>query len=106
MAKKKENILVIVESPAKSKTIKKILGSSYEIEASYGHIRDFPPKVLGFDVQNNFTPTFEIIPEKKAVVKKLNDLAQKSDRVYLASDPDREGEAGRSLMYRMIKFIV
>ncbi len=93
MAKKKEQILVIVESPAKSKTIKKILGNSYDIEASYGHIRDFPPKVLGFDVQNDFTPTFEVIPEKKAVVKKLNDLAQKSDKVYLASDPDREGEA-------------
>lgn len=93
MAKKKEHILVIVESPAKSKTIKKILGSSYDIEASYGHIRDFPPKVLGFDVKNNFTPTFEVIPEKKAVVKKLNDLAQKADKVYLASDPDREGEA-------------
>ncbi len=93
MAKKKEQILVIVESPAKSKTIKKILGPSYDIEASYGHIRDFPPKVLGFDVQNDFTPTFEIIPEKKAVVKKLNDMAQKADKVYLASDPDREGEA-------------
>ncbi len=93
MAKKKEHILVIVESPAKSKTIKKILGTSYDIEASYGHIRDFPPKVLGFDVQNGFTPTFEVIPEKKAVVKKLNDMAQKADKVYLASDPDREGEA-------------
>ncbi len=93
MTKKKENILVIVESPAKSKTIRKILGSSYEIEASYGHIRDFPPKVLGFDVQNNFTPSFEVIPEKKSVVKKLNDLAQKADKVLLASDPDREGEA-------------
>lgn len=93
MAKKKEHILVIVESPAKSKTIKKILGSSYDIEASYGHIRDFPPKVLGFDVQKDFTPTYEVIPEKKAVVKKLNDLAQKADKVYLASDPDREGEA-------------
>lgn len=93
MAKNKEQILVIVESPAKSKTIKKILGSSYDIEASYGHIRDFPPKVLGFDVKNGFTPTFEVIPEKKAVVKKLSDLAKKADKVYLASDPDREGEA-------------
>ena len=93
MSKKKENILIIVESPAKSKTIKKILGSSYDIEASYGHIRDFPPKVLGFDVQNNFIPTFEVIPEKKAIVKKLNELAKKSDKVLLASDPDREGEA-------------
>lgn len=90
---KKEKALVIVESPAKSKTIKKILGDSYQIEASYGHIRDFPPKVLGFDVANNFEPSFIVIPEKKVVVKKLNDIAKKSDKVYLASDPDREGEA-------------
>lgn len=90
---KKEKALVIVESPAKSKTIKKILGDSYQIEASYGHIRDFPPKVLGFDVANDFEPSFIVIPEKKAVVKKLNDIAKKSDIVYLASDPDREGEA-------------
>ena len=93
MAKKKENILVIVESPAKSKTIKKILGNSYDIEASYAHIRDIPPKVLSFDVKNDITPTIEVIPEKKAVVKKLNDLAKKADKVFLASDPDREGEA-------------
>lgn len=90
---KKEKALVIVESPAKSKTIKKILGDSYQIEASYGHIRDFPPKVLGFDVANNFEPSFVVIPEKKVVVKKLNDLAKKSDKIFLASDPDREGEA-------------
>ena len=93
MAKKKEQTLVIVESPAKSKTIKKILGSNYDIEASYGHIRDFPPKVLGFDVEHDFMPTFEVIPEKQAVVKKLRELAKKADKVYLASDPDREGEA-------------
>ena len=94
MAKKKsEKALVIVESPAKSKTIKKILGDSYQIEASYGHIRDFPPKVLGFDVEHDFTPSFVVIPEKQAVVKKLNDIAKKSDKVFLASDPDREGEA-------------
>lgn len=94
MAKKKtEKALVIVESPAKSKTIKKILGDNYQIEASYGHIRDFPPKVLGFDVSNDFTPSFVVIPEKQAVVKKLNDIAKKSDKIFLASDPDREGEA-------------
>lgn len=90
---KKEKVLVIVESPAKSKTIKKILGESYQIEASYGHIRDFPPKVLGFDAANDFEPSFVVIPEKKAVVKKLNDMAKKSDKILLASDPDREGEA-------------
>src|SRR5574344_71490 len=93
--KKSENgkNLVIVESPAKSKTIKKILGNDYVIEASFGHIRDFPKKVLGFDVQDGFKPSFVVIPEKKKVVTKLNELAKKSSRVYLASDPDREGEA-------------
>lgn len=95
---KKEKSLVIVESPAKSKTIKKILGDSFQIEASFGHIRNLPtkdPKTdnLGFDVNNNFEPKFEIIPGKKDVVKKLNTLAKKFDNIYIASDPDREGEA-------------
>ena len=90
---KKEKALVIVESPAKSKTIKKILGDGYQIEASFGHVRNLPENVLGFDVHNDFKPTYVIIPEKKKVVTKLNDLAKRSDKVYLASDPDREGEA-------------
>ena len=94
----KEKSLVIVESPAKSKTIKKILGDGFQIEASYGHIRNLPSRDtatqnLGFDINNNFEPKFEIIQGKQQVVKKLNDIAQKVDRVYLASDPDREGEA-------------
>ena len=96
--KKKEKALVIVESPAKSKTIRKILGDSYQIEASYGHVRNLPTKDpttenLGFDIKNHFQPKFEIIPGKQAVVKKLNEMAKKADKVYLASDPDREGEA-------------
>lgn len=90
---KGEKALVIVESPAKSKTIKKILGDSYTIEASFGHIRDLPPKTLGFDAQKDFEPTFVVIPEKKKVVTKLNEVAKKCDKIYLASDPDREGEA-------------
>lgn len=90
---KAEKALVIVESPAKSKTIKKILGDNFQIEASYGHIRDFPKNVLGFDVQKDFEPSFVVIPDKKKVVAKLNELAKKSDKIYLASDPDREGEA-------------
>ena len=98
MANKKEKVLIIVESPAKSKTIKKILGDGYQIEASYGHIRNLPtkdPKTdnLGFDVNNNFEPKFEIIPGKKEVVKKLNDLSKRFDNILIASDPDREGEA-------------
>ncbi len=97
-SEKKEKALVIVESPAKSKTIRKILGDGYQIEASYGHVRNLPTKDpstenLGFDIQNHFQPKFEIIPGKQAVVKKLNDMAKKADKVYLASDPDREGEA-------------
>ena len=95
---KKEKALVIVESPAKSKTIKKILGDSYTIEASFGHVRNLPLKDpatdnLGFDVNNKFEPKFEIIDGKQKVVTKLNELAKKSDKIYLASDPDREGEA-------------
>lgn len=90
---KKEKALVIVESPAKSKTIKKILGDGYQIEASFGHVRNLPEKTLGFDVEHDFKPTYVIIPEKKKVVTKLNDLAKRSDKIYLASDPDREGEA-------------
>lgn len=89
----KGKALVIVESPAKSKTIKKILGDNFQIEASFGHIRDFPKNVLGFDVQKDFEPSFVVIPEKKKVVSKLNEIAKKCDKVYLASDPDREGEA-------------
>lgn len=90
---KGEKALVIVESPAKSKTIKKILGDSFQIEASYGHIRDFPKSVLGFDVQKDFEPSFVVIPDKQKVVTKLNEIAKKCDKIYLASDPDREGEA-------------
>ncbi len=90
---KKEKALVIVESPAKSKTIKKILGDGYQIEASFGHVRNLPENVLGFDVRNDFKPTYVVIPEKQKVVTKLNEMAKKSDKIYLASDPDREGEA-------------
>ena len=95
---KKEKALVIVESPAKSKTIRKILGDSFQIEASFGHVRNLLTKDpstqnLGFEIENHFQPKFEIIPGKQAVVKKLNDMAKKVDKIYLASDPDREGEA-------------
>ena len=76
MANKEEKTLVIVESPAKSKTIGKILGSNYLIKASMGHVRDLASKGLGFDIENNFKPTFEIIPEKKKVITELNKIAK------------------------------
>lgn len=85
--------LLIVESPAKAKTIKKILGSSFQIKASVGHIRDLPKKTLGVDVKKNYAPAYEVLPEKEKVVKELSEAAQKVDYVYLAPDPDREGEA-------------
>ncbi|MBR5239253.1 MAG: type I DNA topoisomerase [Clostridia bacterium] len=85
--------LIIVESPAKAKTIEKYLGSEYEVIASMGHLRDLPKKTMGVDIENNFTPKYQIMPERKDLVKKLSQLAKEADRVYLATDPDREGEA-------------
>ena len=85
--------LVIVESPAKAKTIQKYLGKGYEVEASLGHIKDLPKKGLGVDVENNFETVYEVIPGKEKVVAKLRKLAKDADAVYLAPDPDREGEA-------------
>lgn len=85
--------LVIVESPAKAKTIKKYLGSDYEVVASMGHVRDLPKARLSVDIKNNFTPKYDIIKGKEKLVKELKSLAAKSDNIYLATDPDREGEA-------------
>jgi len=85
--------LVIVESPAKAKTIEKFLGKDFKVESSFGHISDLPSKELGVDVEGDFKPKYEVSKDKKAVVKKLKDLAKKADIVWLASDEDREGEA-------------
>ena len=85
--------LVIVESPAKAKTIEKFLGSDYQVESSYGHIADLPSKEIGVDVENGFKPKYEVSADKKALVTKLRGLAKNADMVWLASDEDREGEA-------------
>lgn len=85
--------LVIVESPAKAKTIKKYLGENYEVVASMGHVRDLPSARLSVDLNNNFTPKYEIIKGKEKLVEELQSKAKKSDKVFLATDPDREGEA-------------
>lgn len=85
--------LVIVESPAKAKTIKKYLGNDYDVVASMGHIRDLPAAKLNVEVKNNFAPKYAIIKGKEKLVKDLKDRVSKSDAVYLATDPDREGEA-------------
>lgn len=85
--------LVIVESPAKAKTIEKFLGKDYQVESSFGHIADLPSKEIGVDVTNKFKPKYEVSSDKKALVKKLKDLSKTAEIVWLASDEDREGEA-------------
>jgi DNA topoisomerase-1 len=85
--------LVIVESPAKIKTLKKFLGSNFIFESSIGHIRDLPQREFGIDIENDFEPKYVTLADKKDVIKKLQDAAKKADIVYLSPDPDREGEA-------------
>ena len=85
--------LVIVESPAKVKTIKKFLGSNYEVMASNGHVRDLPKSQLGVDVEHDYEPKYITIRGKGDILAALRKAAKKADKVYLATDPDREGEA-------------
>ena len=85
--------LVIVESPAKAKTIQKFLGNEYKVMSSFGHIRDLHKKNFSIDVEDGFKPIYEIPEDKEEQVKKLKDEAAKADLVWLASDEDREGEA-------------
>lgn len=99
MAKK----LVIVESPAKAKTIKKFLGSNYEVVASNGHVRDLPKSSLGVDIENDFEPKYITIRGKGELLAKLRKQVKKADKVYLATDPDREGEAISWHLYHSLK---
>jgi DNA topoisomerase-1 len=85
--------LVIVESPTKARTIKRYLGKDYEVEATMGHIKDLPKSVLGVDIEDGFIPNYKVKPDKRDIVKKLRKQAASADHIFLASDPDREGEA-------------
>src|SRR5580698_2803650 len=85
--------LVIVESPGKVKAINKYLGKNYVVKASLGHIKDLPKRDLAVDVENGFRPKYEVIEGKKKLMQELRDAAKKADNIYLAADPDREGEA-------------
>ena len=91
--------LVIVESPAKAKTIQKYLGKDYDVIASMGHIRDLPKSKLGVDVEHGFQPQYTDMKGKEDVIKKLKEHAKKCDRVYLATDPDREGRQSRGTLH-------
>src|SRR5581483_7566166 len=85
--------LVVVESPSKAKTINKYLGADYKVLASVGHVKDLPKKGIGIDFDNNFEPTYEVIPGKEKVIRELKAAAKGVDTIYVATDPDREGEA-------------
>lgn len=92
-SKESDTNLVIVESPAKAKTIEKFLGKNFLVKSSYGHIRDLEKKDFGVDIANNYEPQYVVSPDKQQIVKELKSLAKKSSMVWLASDEDREGEA-------------
>lgn len=94
--------LVIVESPAKAKTIQNYLGSDFAVESSFGHIADLPKKGMGIEIENNFKPVYEVSADKKEVVKKLKSLAKKASTIWLASDEDREGEAIAWHLYNVL----
>jgi DNA topoisomerase-1 len=85
--------LVIVESPAKAKTIEKILGKDFQVKSSYGHVRDLSKKGMAINLESGFEPSYEVMPDKKKVIAELKKLAKKADMVWLATDEDREGEA-------------
>ena len=85
--------LIIVESPSKARTLKRYLGDNYQIEASVGHIRDLPKSDLGVDIDNGFKPTYVASKDKSKVIKQLKKLIKNATTLYLATDPDREGEA-------------
>lgn len=95
--------LVIVESPAKAKTIQKYLGDDFTVESSFGHIVDLPKKGMGIEIENQFKPIYEVSADKKEVVKKLKELTKKAETVWLASDEDREGEAISWHLYNVLE---
>jgi DNA topoisomerase-1 len=95
--------LVIVESPAKAKTIEKFLGKEFKVASSFGHISDLPSNELGVNIDNNFSPKYIVTDDKKKIVSELKSLVKKSDLVWLASDEDREGEAIAWHLFQTLK---
>ncbi len=94
--------LIIVESPTKAKTLSKFLGDAYRVEATMGHIKDLPKSKMGVDIEHDFVPQFDVAPKKSAQIKKIVSAASKADHIYLASDPDREGEAIAQHVYEVL----
>ncbi|HZX93128.1 MAG TPA: toprim domain-containing protein, partial [Myxococcales bacterium] len=103
VSRSKGSTLVVVESPTKAKTIKKYLGAGYVVKASVGHVMDLPKSKIGVDVENGFEPVYEVIESKKKVVAELKAAAKGAERILLATDPDREGEAIAWHVYEQLK---
>src|SRR5258708_16822787 len=95
--------LIIVESPTKAKTLNKFLGKDYQVEATMGHIKDLPKSKLSIDVANNFAPNYEEMPKKLTTIKLLKKESKKAKMVYIATDPDREGEAIAEHVFEILK---
>ena len=95
--------LVIVESPAKAKTILKILGKEFAVKASIGHVKDLPAKDIGVDVDNDFNPKYVVIPGKEKIIKDLKKASKDADVIYLAPDPDREGRQLHGISHLKLK---
>ena len=95
--------LVIVESPAKARTIGKIVGNEYSVLSSMGHVRDLPERTLGVDLQNDFSPTYQVNSSRKKIIKELSEAVKNADEAFLATDPDREGEAIAWHLYEILR---
>ena len=95
--------LIIVESPTKARTLGKFLGKDYDVMATTGHIKDLPKSKLGVDIENNFKPDFVEVEKRKTTIKELRSLAKKADAIFIASDPDREGEAIAEHVFEIIE---
>ena len=95
--------LAIVESPTKARKLTSFLNSNFVIRASYGHLRDLPKSKLGVDVENNFTPVYQLDKTRSKIINEIKKLAKKADKIYLATDPDREGEAIAWHIQEMLK---
>ena len=100
-----QNNLVIVESPAKAKTIEKFLGAGYKVLSSYGHIRDLKQKAFSIDVNNRFQPIYEVPKDKEKIVTELKKAVRSADMVWLASDEDREGEAISWHLFEVLQLV-
>src|SRR5687768_9868382 len=95
--------LIIVESPTKAKTLSRFLGNEYDVTATMGHIKDLPKSKLSIDIDHDFAPDYQVVPKRDAQIKEIKKLAKKATHIYIATDPDREGEAIAAHVAELLK---